>query len=91
MYGLGLDKIKIEEFITERKYQEFVMKYIDGIYQFTPKSVITEIEYINENGEVYDTEPIKYNPIKSTTLYPAHNSEHELNKLAKEFDDRRED
>lgn len=91
MYGLGLDKLEIEEFVTDRKFQEFVMKYIDGNYVFDIKEEKKIVfEYIDENGEVYDNEMISHIPIESTKKVIQPENNFELEKLSKEFEKRRE-
>jgi len=53
-YGLGLDKIEIEEFVSEREYIEFVMTYTKGQYHFSEKTKEIDYEFVDCNGNMTD-------------------------------------
>ncbi|MFK5959735.1 MAG: hypothetical protein QM495_12815 [Lutibacter sp.] len=65
MYGLGLDSIKIEEFITDRKFYIFVMNYVNGIYRFQPKKTEIIMNEYDENGVLYNNDTILFNKVEN--------------------------
>lgn len=87
MYGLGLDKINIEEFVTERKFKEFVMKYTFGIYTFQAKEEKElVVEYENNTGEIIE-EIHNFIPLKSNKLELINNDNFELKDLENYFEE----
>lgn len=89
MYGLGLDKLEIQEFKTDRQFIELVMTYKKGLYHFEEKEI-----------EIQDTEIFigdKFYDISSNSLVPVKNTKKKINfinfssldALSKEFDFRR--
>lgn len=92
MYGLGLDKLEIEEFVTDRKYQEFVMNYVDGIYKFDVKEEKhLEVHYVDKNGQILYDETLISIPVQSTKDILQYEPQIELRKLTQEFEKRRDE
>lgn len=92
MYGLGLDKVKIEEFITDRQYQLFIMNYVKGVYRFQPKQVEVIQEIYDENGILIDDESILVNKIENLIkVKNEHEVIFELLELSKKFIHSKED
>ena len=53
-YGLGLDNIKIDEFVSKRKYIEFVMNYTKGLWTFEEKTKEIDYEILDSNDKLID-------------------------------------
>lgn len=91
MYGLGLDKLEIEEFSTDRRYIELVMTYKRGLYSFYEKSLLTEIPIFSDDvllyNQVSSLVPVKYT--NKNLQFIKFSSSEQLEILSKQFDYRR--
>lgn len=89
MYGLGLDKIKIEEFKTDRQFIELIMTYKKGLYYFEEKQIEVQEIPIYQNEKLVNMTECFIVPVKHTIKNIKFIDFFALSALEKEFEYRR--